>query len=319
MRSGTGVILGSVAAVSVMALVPARAAAPVTMEKGLLGIRILQTYKDVLARLGQPKVMVTLNETASVEDAVDPNGNDLGGIRSVSYGGSSSGSAGGGSATKGGGGMGMPGLGPMGPMTGGGGGGMMGMGKKGDGGGVGAPGPSMPGGAGGGSGAGASSGSGSTFGESGGYSWWYHNARQQVAYSFLFNADGRVRGIMERGREGGTPTQRGIHLGSALKDLYTTYGWPDTIEEISPGFVLDYGSKYHAKFAVIKDKVVGIGVVLAEDQHVPFFVDGGGSGGGGATGGKGAGAVGGGAPTKGGGGFAPRNPGGVGGASSHAD
>ena len=317
--------MSAAAAVAVLALVPARAAAPVAMEKNLLGIRILQTYKDVLARLGQPKVIVTGGEGPFRDRAVDPSGNFVGAIQNLSY--SESGSTGGGGGgmmgAKGGGMMSMASMGPMGPMTGGG-GGPMGMGKKGDGGGGG--GPAMPGGGpgtGGMTGGGGSSASSGSFKDGGGYAWWYHNRFDKTAYSFYFNLEGRVLGILEEGVKGGTPTARGIKLGSTLKDLYTTYGWPDTIEEGDPGFILDYGSKYHVKFAVIKEKVVGIGVVLNETQPVPFIISSGSSSSGGAAGGGkmggGGGAVGG-APTKGGvGGFAPRNPGGVGGASSHSD
>jgi hypothetical protein len=329
MRSGTITVMSAAAAVTVLALVPARAAAPVTMEKSLLGIRILQTYKDVLARLGQPKVIVTGGEGPFRDRAVDPSGNFVGAIQDVVYGDSAStGGGGGGMMGAKGGGMGVPGMGPMGPMgamTGG--GGMMGMGKKGDGGG-GAP--AMPGGApgtggmvGGGAGGGSSASSG-TFKDAGGYAWWYHNRFEKTAYSFYFNLEGRVLGILEEGVKGGTPTSRGIKLGSTIKDLYTTYGWPDTIQELDAGFILDYGSKYHAKFAVIKEKVVGIGIVLNESQEVPFVIAEGGSGGAGG-GGKSGGPAGpgggvGGPPIKGGGGgFAPRGPGGVGGANSHAD
>ena len=87
---------------------------------------------------------------------------------------------------------------------------------------------------------------------------------------------------MERGIKGGMPTQLGLKLGDPVKTLYDIYGWPDTIQDTEPGFTPDYGSTYHAKFAVIKNKIVGIGVVLEESERLPFFpIDSNGGGGGG--------------------------------------
>ena len=62
MRTASGVLLGTAAAVGILALMPARAGAPVTIEKSLLGVRILQTYHDVLAKLGQPKLVFRWGE-----------------------------------------------------------------------------------------------------------------------------------------------------------------------------------------------------------------------------------------------------------------
>ncbi len=267
MKFAHGMLLGSVASVGLMVLAPARAAAPVTIEKSLLGVRILQTYRDVLAKWGQPRLVVRNGETILFESALDPEGNDLGGVRSINYqGGSSSGPSGGGAPGSGGK---MGGGGPSAPS----------MASPGGGG------PSS-GGGGGGGGVGGGSDSGdadTTYGASGGYGWAYHDARHQDAYTFFFNVAGRCVFIVERGREGGMPTQRGLKLGDTVKKLYELYGWPDTIQENEPGFILDYGSKYHAKFAVIKNKIVGIGVVLEESQKLPFFAPSSGGGGGGGS------------------------------------
>jgi len=300
MRTASGILLSSAAVAGLVALAPARAAAPVAIEKSLLGIRILQNYKDVLSKWGPPKLIARGGETLVYVPVLDPEGNDLGGIRSISYlgGGSTGGGGTPGAGGPGKGGGSAPGMSPMAPNMGG--------GKKGNGGG--GPGSGGgPGGPGGGAGAGGAGGDADTsFGEAGSYKWVYHDARHQDFFVFNFNLEGRVVYVVERGREGGMPTQKGIHLGSSLASIYETYGWPDTIQEIEPGFVLDYGSKYHAKFAVIKDKVVGIGIVLEESQTVPFFPIGGSGGGGGAAGpgggGKGVGRMGPGGPGSGGGG-----------------
>lgn len=311
MRTASGILLGSAAAIGLIALAPARAAAPVTIEKSLMGIRILQNYKDVLAKWGPPKLIARGGETLLYEPVLDPEGNDLGGIHSISYlGGSGGAGAGGGPGmgAKGGRGAGMA------PPGSGGGPGPVGMSnRKGD------MGPSSAGagpgrgaaaGAGPGGAGGSDGGADTSFGESGSYKWVYHDPRHEIFYLFDFNLEGRVVYVAERGRDGGMPTQRGLHLGSSLASVYETYGWPDTIQEIEPGYVLDYGSKYHLKIAIIKDKVVGIGVVLEESQTVPFFPING-SGGGAGKGGGPAGPAGGGrGRASAGGGGSPR--GGVG-------
>jgi hypothetical protein len=255
----------------------------VVIEKSLLGVRILQTYRDVLAKLGQPKLVIRFGELIEMVSSLDANGNDTGGVSDITYeggGGSSGGGPGGG--------------GPPGMRGGGSGGGNLksappppGVGGSG-GGGMGGPGTKGPGGGGGGGGSDADT----TFGEAGGYIWAYEVPAKKTCYIFVFNLEGRVLAIIERGLNGGMPTQRGLKLGDNVKKLYDIYGWPDTIQDTEPGFTLDYGSKYHAKFAVMKDKIVGIGVVLEENERIPFFPinsSGGGGGGGGMKGGGGMG------------------------------
>ena len=294
MRTASAILLSSAAVAGLIALAPARAAAPVTIEKSLLGIRILQSYKDVLAKWGPPRLIARGDEVIIYTPVLDPEGNDLGGIRGISYTGGTSGGAGGGSGPSSGGGMGGKGGGGTPRMPG------TGQGKMG---------PSSGGGSpAGGGGGGAGADSDVSFGQAGSYMWAYHDARHQDFYLFYFNLEGRVVFVEERGREGGMPTQRGIKLGSSVKSLYETYGWPDTIQEIEPGIVMDYGSKYHVKFAVIKDRVVGIGVVLEESQAIPFFPL---NSSGGAGGGKG-GMAGGTGPQSGGAGGGGRKGGGGG-------
>src|SRR5580700_8596902 len=113
MRTASGILLSSAAALGLAALVPARANAPLTIEKSLLGVRILQTYHDVLAKWGQPTLVLRGGERFLYTPATDANGNDLGGISGVSYEGGSGGSG----APGGGGGGGMKGPGSGGGMT----------------------------------------------------------------------------------------------------------------------------------------------------------------------------------------------------------
>ena len=134
----------------------------------------------------------------------------------------------------------------------------------------------------------------STFGQSGGYTWVYFYPILQRAYEFKFNTAGRLLSGMERGRFGGreTASQRGIHLGSSVSEVYSAYGWPDNLEEQGSGIVLNYSQNAHALFAVINGKVVGMSVSLFEVQKLQMIdisgaSSGGGSGGGG--GGKAAG------------------------------
>ncbi len=119
MRTASGVVLSAAAAMGILALMPARAGAPVTIEKSLLGVRILQTYHDVLAKWGQPTLVLRGGEKFLYTPTTDAEGNDLGGIKGVSYEGGASTSGGGG------GGMGGMGGGPIGMRPGGSGG--MGM------------------------------------------------------------------------------------------------------------------------------------------------------------------------------------------------
>lgn len=272
MRKVLATLFSAATVAGLLVFAPAQAAAPVVIEKSLLGIRILGTYHDVFRKFGQPTLVVRGGEKVLVELAKDAQGNENGGIKAVSYiggNGGGPGGPGGPSSTGGGGG---PSMGPR-PSMKGGGGPMSG--------GMGGPGASM-GGAGGGLGSSQDE-SDVTFGESGAYAWVYKDPHAETAYAFAFNLQGRVLLVVEWGNRGGMPTQRGLKLGDSLKSLYEIYGWPDTIQEQPPAMVLDYGNKYHAKFAIIKDKIVGVAVSLAENMPFHFYPEdnNGGPGGGG--------------------------------------
>ena len=138
----------------------------------------------------------------------------------------------------------------------------------------------MPGGAAMG-GASATSGKETTFAEAGGFTWVYFYPREELAYVFNFNADGRVEMISEHGRFKGKPSTRGIRLGDAAKTVYTTYGWPDTVEQQATAIVLNYNLKHHVLFDTLNGKVAAISVFLKETSYPRQSVTTGGGVGGG--------------------------------------
>jgi hypothetical protein len=326
----TFALLGGLAAMSsLLLLTPAQplsaAKRPSVVEKELLGIRILQSYRTVLAKYGQPTRIYRGGESVLMIGAQDANGNLTGGVTGLEDGTSSGGGMGGGRGGmpggKGGGmpgmqGGGMPGMmpggagrggmmpggmmpggmagGPPGMMPGGKGGGIPGMQGGGmpgmmPGGMSGGPPGMMPGGMGGrpgstGNGLGTTTTQGDTetFGEAGGFQWVYFYPKQELVYWFVFNRDGRVEAILERGRYLGQKTSQGIGLGSPVKSVYTTYGWPDTIEQQGTNLALRYNVKHHVQVNILNNKVTAVGVFLSETQR--YFSDenaGGGAGGGG--------------------------------------
>ena len=238
MRRGMELIVGVAAVCGLLmsAPQPSRAAG---VEKSLLGVRILQTYREVLKLYGAPTRVYRMTEKVLVVESVNAEGDLSGGIRSLV------------DSTSGG----MPGGG--GPPGSGGTSGEGGM-----------PGPkgtrssSSGGSPGGGTGGGDES--STTFGQSGGYIWVYHYPITERLYLFLFNAQGRLLVTFERGRYGGGATSNGLALGSSLAAVYNMYGWPDNVEEQGPGVVLNYSQKHHLLVAVLKGKVVGLAVSLFE-------------------------------------------------------
>ena len=284
---------------------PRASAKASTIDKELLGVRLLQSYKTVLQMYGAPTRVLRADEAVELLNATDLYGKETGGVKGFSDTAQGGGMTGGGRSGGMGGMMGGSG-GPMGPpmgmpgMPGGMGGMMGGKGGRDD---MGGP----PAGLGGGGsplgGSTAASGKPETFAESGGYTWIYFYPREELAYIFGFNADGRVEVILEQGRYKGKPSSRGIHLGQITRDVYNTYGWPDTVDQQVNTLVLNYNLKHHAQFATLNGKVVKIAVFLKEDQ-LPRLISvtsnaGGGGGrpgaaGGGGRGGKGGGGGGGG-------------------------
>ncbi len=343
MQRGIGTVLGLAAlGGSLLGLSTVRAAGQVNIEKGLLGIRILQTYRDVYRKFGQPDRVYRTDQVVDLVEALDAKGNPTGGIRGLDLNAAQT-------AQNNRGGMpGYPGLGGRGmggpPFGAGGPGGYPGMGGRGMGGPPGYPGMSgapfgggrpagLPGaggapfGAGGYPGMGGNNGIGSrrtgqaatggpggeeTFRDSGGYVWAYFNPKQELVYTFIFNNDGRVEIISEYGRSGGDRTQKGIGLGTSAQAVYNAYGWPSSTEQNGRYFSLFYGPTHHVQVTLLNNKVVGVSVMLREDQKIIRIDRGGGPnstpfGGRGPMGGRPFGGPGG-APFGGGGPFGGRGP-----------
>ena len=275
LAAGIGIVAG--------AGLTASAAKPVAIEKELLGIRVLQNYREVLLRYGAPSRIFRATETVNYEEALSLAGGGTGGIVGIA----DSSSGGGGMGGSGGGGM----MGPPPGMMGG--SGMMGGGGKGSGR-MGPP-PGMMGGSssggmmGGASGGGMMGGSGGggqagdnpdgSYSEAGGFTWVYLYPGKRLAYEFHFNKDGRIERIAELGNAWGQHTSRGIGLGDTLEKVYSVYGWTDRIkDEGTAKFSLLYNDRYHAQFLVLKNKVIGISVFLKENQFMRFDGGAGGSG-----------------------------------------
>jgi len=306
---------GSIALGGLLLLIPAQpmlaAKRPATIETSLLGIRILSSYNTVLAKYGQPTRIYRKDENVNFENDFDANGNPTGGVRGLGDGTAGPGMAGRGGgfpgmmASQGGGSM--PGAMmragggssfPSGGMMSGGGssfpggGGMMGSGAGKQGGmaampgmggmggmpGMGGGGRGMPG-MGGGLGANGAQGGSATFGDSGGFQWVYFYPRQELVYWFIFNKDGRVEAIIERGRYLGQKTARGLGLGDAAKAVYNTYGWPDSVEQQGYTIAMKYPLAHHVQLNILRNKVTTVAVFLSETER--YFTDDGGSGGGG--------------------------------------
>ncbi len=335
MRRGIGRFLGAAGLIGALTLAKgAQAAPPVSAEKGLLGVRILQSYRTVLQKYGTPTRIFRVGELVRIIEAVDAKGNPTGGVRSLgddATTASAGGAAGGRGPTAGGAPPGAPGMsGGYGGYSGYGGGRPTSGPPPGAGGGYGAGYAAQYGaGAGGGRSGGASSprmsgggdrgglpggmggsppsgsGDGQTFQQAGGFIWVYFYPKKELLYAFVFNSDGRVEVILERGRNLGQATRRGVGLGSALQAVYSIYGWPNSTEQEGNGLGLYYNQNYHAQFATFNSKVIGVAVCLRESQKISLIDRSGqnGGGGGGYGAGKGAASAGGGGAK--GGGAAP--------------
>jgi hypothetical protein len=75
-----GAALGGLLALAALRAIPANAASP-RAEKGLLGIRILQSYRDVLRKYGQPDRVYPSNQLIQVDEVTNQFGEFTGGVR----------------------------------------------------------------------------------------------------------------------------------------------------------------------------------------------------------------------------------------------
>ena len=92
MRKSAGLICGLAAAFGLLTLTTlpsAKADKPVAIEKEFLGIRMLQTYRQVLARYGAPAYIFRNGETLQLLEARNLKGELTGGILGIDNGGGS--------------------------------------------------------------------------------------------------------------------------------------------------------------------------------------------------------------------------------------
>ncbi len=115
---------------------------------------------------------------------------------------------------------------------------------------------------------------------SGGFIWVYFYPGTELAYEFIFNNDNRCIAIWQRGRYKGQPSERGIRLGDAASKVYSTYGWPDSVEQQSTNMALNYNVRHHAQISLLNGKVIGIAVFLREGQLFRVVTSGSGGAGG---------------------------------------
>jgi hypothetical protein len=294
--------------------ITAISAANAAVERELLRVKIWATYKDVLAKHGQP----TRIEIGAVESPI-MGGGAAGGVQQARGGGlpgmmgmsaapgagmgagkmtamQSMPGASGGGASSGGGSMMMSQMansrrasqmGGTGSMMGGGNAmaQMMGMGGRGGGGRMGPPGG---GGDGGGLGAPMGARGGMAMGVGGAASsddegevtWIYEKG--PLTYMFLFNKDGRVIQISEYGYSSPFGTEHGVRLGDQIGKIYGVYGWSAQTTKVGNQLTLDYSNGQHVAFQLVNEgrgaKVVGIVVALAEKTHIPTGGPGAGAG-----------------------------------------
>ena len=293
MRKGLAGLCGLCITGGLLAWIPApHANARVgVIDKELLGVRLLQSYKRVLQLYGQPTRIYRNGEVVNFIPATDASGKETGGVKGLGEEDSNGGAPGGGKqgggppgsgGPGGSGGFGSPSTAVPGQSSAG------APGYPGSGG-PGAPGSNGPG-SGGFPGSGGPLGGASstnekppTFAESGGFIWVYFYPRDELAYEFVFNNDERCVAVWERGRYKGLPSERGIRLGDPASKVYSTYGWPDTIEQQASNLALNYNIRHHAQISLLNGKVSGIAVFLRESQipRVINLASGGGAAGGG--------------------------------------
>ena len=237
-------------------------------EKSLLGVRILQSYKVALAKLGQPSRIFRADEQLEVIYDLDAKGQATGGVNDIVSKGDiqkdTSASSGGDTPPPN-----PDGSDPSADPT--------------------AADPNAAGmpPQGAGLNGSAQEKPPETFGQSGGFRWAYFNKAEKRAYYLSFNRDGRLMEIAELGLGLGGPTRRNINLGAPLNEVYKKYGWPDSVQETKEGIQLFYDIKHHCQFDIVNNKVTCIAVFLAEGMKLRILKSDSSGGGGGNSGGGG--------------------------------
>lgn len=99
--------------------------------------------------------------------------------------------------------------------------------------------------------------------------WWYHDRKKAIHKAFLFNKEGRVIQIQEYGWRDTPTTQLGVHLGSNLGEVIRKYGWSSDGEHMANQITLRYGVKNKLGFQLVNNKVVGITIAVYNQPKPP--------------------------------------------------
>jgi hypothetical protein len=94
--------------------------------------------------------------------------------------------------------------------------------------------------------------------------WWYHDVKKGLHYSFLFNNKGKVIQIQEFGWKGGFKTTAGVGLGATLGQIIKVYGWTDNGVPGGEDLVLRYGKPNTLMLQLHNNKLVGITIGIVQ-------------------------------------------------------
>ncbi|HLJ55514.1 MAG TPA: hypothetical protein VKT77_10790, partial [Chthonomonadaceae bacterium] len=247
-------------------------AQPTPHENSLLGITLLRSsYRDVLHKFGRP-------DEIQAGGPFVPGASSGKGTNSTGF----PGRGGTGAASPGGPGMGGMAGGPMAGYPGGSGAGLPGF--AGSSGAMAAKGSNSPmgdpmGGAGQNMAGMSNSGGAGNSGGGGGASeapaapeyeatWWYHDKKNGIHKSFLFNKDGRVIQVQEYGFDPAHKsgkTHRGIGLGSSFNQVLHTYGW--SMDGLNDGrnMIMRFGGEDKVAFQLVDNRVLGITIAVVKE------------------------------------------------------
>jgi len=97
--------------------------------------------------------------------------------------------------------------------------------------------------------------------------------RGNNTHRVLFNRDGRVIQIETFGYSGSGATSRGVGLGDPLSEIYAKYGWTHNVSKTETTMTLNYSRSHNVIFYLASRgggfKVVGIAVALTEKDAIP--------------------------------------------------
>ena len=98
--------------------------------------------------------------------------------------------------------------------------------------------------------------------------WWYHDRKNGLHKSFLFNKDGRVIQVQEYGHDQhhkGGKTRMGVGLGSGLNQILHLYGWSNDGANDGKNVIMRFGGEEKVAFQLVNNVVVGITVAVVKD------------------------------------------------------